>query len=106
MDERIKKRLPEHIELYYVDYGNLNNSADLLQKCVEQNSLFPCTLPDYSHLLARMRFEKPPRGFAVRNALARGEFSYPAFRCHKLLLRVFLGSLDYKAHLYYNILKA
>lgn len=44
MDERIKKRLPEHIELYYVDYNdNLNDHehADLLQGCVEQNSIFP-----------------------------------------------------------------
>ena len=42
MDERIKKHLPEHIELYYVDYNNnLNNHADLLQECVDANSLEP-----------------------------------------------------------------
>ena len=42
MDERIKKYLPNYVQLYYVDYRNdLSDSIDLLQKCIEKNSLQP-----------------------------------------------------------------
>lgn len=44
MDERIKKYLPGSVYLYYVDYrDNLDgrSNAELLQKCIEKNSLQP-----------------------------------------------------------------
>ena len=42
MDERIKKYLPEHVELYYVDYNdNLSDQKRILQECIDANSLMP-----------------------------------------------------------------
>ena len=42
MDERIKKYLPNYVSLRYVDYrDDLSNSIELLQKCIEKNSLQP-----------------------------------------------------------------
>ena len=44
MDERIKKYLPSYVSLYYIDYRDTLNDgshAELLQMCIEQNSLQP-----------------------------------------------------------------
>ena len=42
MDERIKKYLPEHVNLYYVDYcSDLKEQITLLQDCIDTNSLIP-----------------------------------------------------------------
>lgn len=42
MDERIMKYLPDTTHLYYVDYrDNLKESTELMQRCVEKNSLQP-----------------------------------------------------------------
>lgn len=42
MDKRIEKYMPKYVSLYYVDYdSNLDNSMDVLQKCLSENCLFP-----------------------------------------------------------------
>lgn len=42
MKEEIKKYMPPHVDLYYVDYDtNLKESASLLQACISDNSLMP-----------------------------------------------------------------
>lgn len=42
MDDRILKYLPDYVNLYYVDYrDSLDNSMDVVQKCVAKNTLMP-----------------------------------------------------------------
>lgn len=42
MREELKKYMPSHVNLYYVDYrDDLRDHSELLQKCVDQNSLNP-----------------------------------------------------------------